>query len=320
MAQTPATGCGKEAGRGGALARRWTALPGNVRGAVWITLSALSFTLMAAVIKLLGAALSSFEIAFFRSLFGLAFTLPFCLKAGPAAFATRRLPMHLGRAACGVTAMFGGYYGITHLPLADATAIGFTKTLFMIVLAVLFLGERVRRRRWMATAAGFAGAVLMLRPGGEGPVFAVLAALAGAAAVSGSVVFVKKLTASERPATILFYYGVISTLVAALPAAAVWRTPSMGELALLATVAGFAVAGQFLAIRGYGAGEATAVMPFGYARLIFAGLIGFLFFAELPDAWSLAGAAVIVASTLYIGLREAAKGRRGPLGDPDSQP
>lgn len=301
-----------------AAERRWARLPANLRGAVWITLASLAFTFMAATIKTLGPGMSSFEIAFFRCLIGLVITLPFCLRAGSAAFATRRPGMHFGRATAGVSAVFCGYYGITHLALADVTAISFTKTLFMILLAVLFLNETVHRRRWTATAIGFTGVLIMLRPGGEGPAFATLVALAGAASVSAGIVFVKKLARTEKPVTILFYYGVISTLVSFPPAAYVWKTPAIEELALLILVAALAVTGQFLAIRGYGAGEVTAVVPFGYMRLVFAGLVGFALFAEVPDAWSLAGAAVIAASTLYIGLREAKQGRRPAAAEPDA--
>ncbi len=303
-----------------ALARRWERLPGNVRGAAWITLSALAFTLMATTIKALGPAIGNFEIAFFRSLFGLCLMLPFCLRAGAARLATKRVGLHLGRAAAGVAAMLCGYYGYIHLPLADATAISFTKTLFMIVLAVLFLGETVQRRRWAATAAGFLGVLIMLRPGGEGPVFATLVALMGAAAVSVGIVFVKKLSETETPVTILSYYGVLSTLATLPLALAAWTAPTSKQLALMALVAVLAVLGQFCAIRGYRSGEATALVPFGYSRLIFAAVVGFVLFREVPNLWSLAGATVIALSTLYIALREARRGRRPPSPEPGAEP
>ncbi len=319
MAPAPVTAPASLRAVATAVIRAWERLPGNVQGAAWITASALTFTLMATTIKALGPHMTSFEIAFFRSLFGLCITLPFCLRAGIPGFATRRPALHLGRAAAGVSAMLCGYYGYIHLPLADAVAISFTKTLFMIVLAVLFLGESVHRRRWSATAVGFVGVLIMLRPGGGAPVVATLAALAGAASVSAGIVFVKKLSGTERPATILFYYGVIATLATLPPALLVWTPPDSQQLALLALLALLAVSGQFCAIRGYRVGEATALVPFGYSRLIFAAVIGFLLFAEVPDLWALAGAAVIALSTLYIGLREAIRGKRPASGEPGAQ-
>jgi len=294
-----------------AFLRRWRALPANLRGAVWTTLAALSFTVMAAVIKTLGSRLDSFEIVFFRCVFALAVTFPFLLREGGAAFRTRRLGLHLSRAATGMLAMFCGYYGITKLPLADATVIGFTRALFMIPLTVLLLGERVQIARWAAAAVGFLGVVVMLRPGGEGPVLAVLVAFLGAGFTALGIVQVKKLAATEHPATILVFYNFATTLLSLPTVFPVWITPTLSELALLGLVAGLAGLGQFFTIRGYGIAEASAVVPFGYSRMIFAPLLGLAFWGEIPDGWSLAGGAVIVGSTLFIALRETRRKRGG---------
>lgn len=288
-----------------ALVRRWDLLPVNIRGSIWVTLAALTFTLMAGVIKTLGARLDSFEISFFRCLFALIVTFPFALREGPAAFRTQHLGLHLARAGVGVLAMFCGYYGITKLPLADVTTIGFTRALFMIPLAVLFLGEKVHLARWTATAAGFIGVLVMLRPGGEGPVFAVLVALAAAAFTAGGIVLIKKLSETEHPVTILVFYNFATTLVSFPTIFPVWTAPTLRELVLLGVVAALAGIGQFCTIRGYADSEASAVVAFGYSRMIFALGIGFLIWGEIPDLWSLGGAAIIVASTLFIGLREA---------------
>lgn len=293
----------------GLLLRRWDAIPVNLRGAAWVTLSATAFTVMAGVIKSLGAHLDSFEIAFFRCIFALIVTLPFALREGPAALRTKRPLVHIGRAATGMLAMFCGYYGITKLPLADATTIGFTRALFMIPLAVFFLGERVQTARWIATVTGFIGVIIMMRPGGEGPLWALLVALAGAFFTAGGIVFVKKLAETEHPATILVFYNFATTLMSLPTVFAVWVTPSLRELVLLALVAGLAGIGQFCTIRGYAIAEASAVVPFGYARLVLAGAIGFVFWDEVPDAWSLGGGGIILVSTLFIALREARRRR-----------
>jgi len=290
---------------------RWDGLPATIRGTVWVTLAALSFTCMAAIIKTLGARLDSFEIAFFRCLFALAVTLPFALREGPAAFRTNVLALQMGRAAVGLGAMFCGYYGITKLELADATTIGFTRALFMIPLAVLFLGEKIRAARWIATVAGFAGVIVMMRPAGGAPLFPMLIALAGALFTAAGIVLVKKLAERENPVTILLYFNFTTTLVSLPTVFPVWITPRLHELVLLALVAGFAGAGQLCTIRGYGIAEASALVPFGYGRLVFALALGFVFWGEIPDIWSLTGAAIIIASTLFIGLREA-RGKRPP--------
>jgi drug/metabolite transporter (DMT)-like permease len=296
-----------------AFRQHWESWPHNIRGAVWVLLAALSFTVMAAVIKTLGSRLDSFEIAFFRCVFALAVTFPFLLREGEAAFRTQRLGLHLSRAAVGMLAMFCGYYGITKLPLADATVIGFTRALFMIPLAVFFLGERVQAARWTATVTGFLGVLVMLHPGGQGPVLAALVALLGAAFTAAGIVQVKKLAETEHPATILVFYNFFTTLISLPTVIPVWVTPRFSELVLLGLVASLAGMGQFCTIRGYAIAEASAVVPFGYARLIFAPVMGLLFWGEIPDAWSAAGAGIIIASTLFIALREARKRRRAAL-------
>ncbi len=287
---------------------RFHALAPNLRGALWVLAAALFFSTMALTAKALGSHLDSFQIAFFRAFFGLVVLLPFVLRAGLAELKTRRPGMHLARGTIGALAMFCGFYAITHLKLADAVAITYTRQLFLIILAVLFLGETVRLRRWSATAVGFVGVLVMLRPGAELEM-ASLVALLGAFLIAVVNVFVKKLAATDRPLTLLLYFGVISTAVTLVPALMVWRAPSAAELVLLVLVGALGAAAHACMVRGFALGEATAVMPFDYMRLLFAGVVGFLVFAELPDRWTVAGAAIIVASTLYIALRELRLGK-----------
>ncbi|HEX2115527.1 MAG TPA: DMT family transporter, partial [Alphaproteobacteria bacterium] len=153
-------------------------LPDNARGALWMLGAVTAFAMMDALIKWVGQTLDPFQIALFRCLFGGLFVLPFALRHGPAAIRTRRWGGHLGRALIGYTAMTLGFYAVTHLPLADATALSFTRPLFMILLAVLFLNEQVRWRRWSATGVGFLGVLVMARPGEGGFEFAALIAIA----------------------------------------------------------------------------------------------------------------------------------------------
>ena len=283
----------------------WNGLPDNLRGAVWQVLSNLAFAVMAVAVKTVGQTIDSFEIAFFRCFFGLIFTLPFLFRAGRVRFATTRMGAHFSRAALGVAAMFCGFYALTHLPLAEATTISFTKTLFTIPLAVLVFGEAVHWRRWSATAAGLGGVVLILRPQGGEFDQALMVALLAAALVAAVIVTIKSLARTEQAATILFYYGVFSTGISLVPALWDWRIPNPEECVLLAGVAILGVSGQFCNIRSYRLGEATAMAPFGYLRLIFAGFFGYILFAERPDLWVWIGAGIIIASTLYIAMQEA---------------
>ena len=288
---------------------RLRGLPGNARGALWMLGAVTAFATMDALIKWVGQTLDPFQIAFFRCLFGGLFVLPFALRGGPAALRTRRWGGHLGRALIGYTAMSLGFYAVTHLPLADATALSFTRPLFMIVLAVLFLGEQVRWRRWSATGVGFLGVLVMARPGQGGFDHAALVAIAATLFVAGVGVMLKRLSTTERPETIIFYFTVISSLMALGPALYVWRTPSWTDMAIMVLLGALGSLGQYQSIRAYRIAEATAVDPVDYARLLIATGFGLSLFGELPDLWTVAGALIIIASTLYITRREARLGR-----------
>ncbi len=291
-----------------ALAERWAALPANARGAVWVLLASAGFSFMAALVKLLSADLNSFQIAFFRCAVGLCVTVPLVAPAWRTAFRTQALGLHLGRAVAGISAISCGFYAFAHLPLATATAITFTKPLFMIVLAVLFLGETVRWRRWAATLVGFGGVLIMLRPGVAAFDPAMLVSLAQALSIAVAVLLVKRMPPGESTLTVLFYFAVLSTLGLLWPALAVWQTPSWTQLGLLLLMGLSGVAAQAAVVTGYRLGEATAVVPFDYTRLLFAAAFGFMLFVEVPDVFTVLGAAVIVASTITIARHESRAG------------
>jgi len=197
------------------------------------------------------------------------------------------------------------FYALANLPLATAVTILFAKPLFMIVLAVLFLGETVRWRRWLATAVGFAGVLLMVRPAGGGEAGPAMVALLAALLTAVVLVLIKKMTATERPAAVLFYFSVSASIGTLGPALAVWTTPPPMEFALLLAMGAFGSLGQYFGIRAFHAGEATAVAPVDYSTLLFSGLIGYVAFAEIPDRETVIGGAIVVTSTLYIVIREA---------------
>jgi drug/metabolite transporter (DMT)-like permease len=305
-----------ERGRRVRWVARARALPGNVRGALWMLLAAMMFSAAEALIKALGRTIDSFEIAFFRCFLGGVFILPFMMRAGVSALRTQRLGGHLLRAGAGYAATATAFYALTHLPLADATALSFARPLFVVILAVLFLGEPVRWRRWTATAVGFGGVLVMARPDGAALDIATIVALVSAFFVAVVTVAIKRLAETERPETIIFYFATVSSLLSIGPALYVWRTPTAGEFALLLLMGALGSIGQYFTIRSFRIAEATAVDPVDYTRLLLATLIGIAVFAEVPDLWTLLGAAIIVASTLYITRREARLGRAVAAGPP----
>lgn len=285
-----------------AAAARLSALPGNVRGPLFLLVSGLIFAAMNVTIKLLGTRLGTGEIAFFRALVGWMFYWPF-IAFDPGALRTRYGGTHAVRGVGGGASMLLSFHALILLPMADATAYGFTRSLFLIVLAVTILREPVRLRRLGATVVGFVGVLIMLQPQG-GLQFAALTALSSAFINAWIVVLVKRLMAVEKPVTVLFYFGLSTTLVTSVPAFLDWQAPTAHEWGLLIVMGILGGAAQSLVIRAYRAAEATILAPFDYVPLLYATLLGYLFFADLPTVWTIAGAAIIVAANLYITYRE----------------
>jgi drug/metabolite transporter (DMT)-like permease len=288
----------------------------NVEGAIWIVLACVFFTTMSAIAKLLGEGLHPFQVAFGRAFFGLAILAPFILVTGPSQVLTSRWWLHVTRAALGTGAMLSGFYAITHLPLAEATALSFTKPLFQVLLAAFFLHEVVRLRRWSATAAGFLGVLVMVRPTGQVVDVAILVGLLGALLSAFVAVTIRELVRTERPLVILFYLGVVGSTISGSLAAPVWQPLDLAQVGLMVLMAAVGSVGQLCVMRGFRLGEASAMAPFDYTRLPISALYGLLLFSETPGLHTVVGAAIIAGSTLYIARREAvlAKGGAPPGG------
>jgi drug/metabolite transporter (DMT)-like permease len=292
------------------LERHWRKLPGNFRGAFWMLGAALSFIIVQAFTKALGGNIPSAEIAFFRAAIGSVAVIPFLMQRGLGAFTTQNLPFHIGRGVFGAMAIFLMVYAIVHMPIAEATVIGFTRMLFLIVLAVLFLGETAHWRRWMATLAGFCGVVLMLRPGDETFQLAALSALGAAFCFAAAHTCIKKCTQrKDHPMTVQTYYAAISTSLMLLPAIWVWITPSWEQMLLLLGMGVMSGVAQTCTAYAYNSGEATFVAPFDYTRLLWAALVGWFLFAEPLGFMTLMGAAVIIGSNAYIARRQTLENR-----------
>lgn len=278
---------------------RWLALPDNFRGSVWVAAAVVVFSVMTALIKFLGAQIPVVQILFVRQAVVVAFITPALWRGFPEALRTERLGLHLFRSVCSLAAMLAGFTAIVHLPLAEATTIGFAKTLFVTVLAVLVLGELVDARRWTATVVGFVGVVVVVRPSGEGLDAYALLAVLSAVFVATIQIAVRILGRTERPLTILAYQALVLTTLLAPAAIVFWVPPTPAEWGLLGLVGLAATAGQWCNINGFRVGEAAAIAPIDYGRLLLATVIGLWFFAEVPSVWTFVGAALIVGSTVY---------------------
>ena len=297
---------------------RWGGLPGNLRGGVWFLAGAAILSVMLALIKLAGQSLHVTEILFFRQLTMVAIALPAIVHGYPGSLKTARPDLQLARIGIAFGAMMLGFTAVIHLPLAEATTLGFSKTFFMTILGIVVLGEAVRARRWAALAAGFVGVLIILWPGAgdgaehgaeNGDAIYRLASIASACLVAGVMVLIRKLAQVDRPVTILSYQAVGVGLLMFAPMLWFWKTPSPWEAGLLVLIGAIAAAGQYVNILALRAAEAGALAPLDFTRLVFAGALGLAMFGEWPAERVFLGAAVIVGAALYTLHRERRAGR-----------
>jgi drug/metabolite transporter (DMT)-like permease len=179
--------------------------------------------------------------------------------------------------------------------------------LFVTVAAVLVLGEKVGPRRMIATGVGFLGVLIMLRPGQDGVNIYLLLALAGALSGSGIVITVRMLAQTEKTTTILLYQAIVLMAALVPPTIQWWETPTPREWLLVLLVGVFGTLGQWLITKAFQVGEASALAPLDFVRLLIATAIGYFIFAEVPDATSFLGAAIVVGATIYTVRRNAMK-------------
>lgn len=291
------------------LRERLAALPGNVRGALWLLLSSVLFSVMALAAKLagtdwrldgvlVGPALPSIEVTFFRSCSTLLATLPFILRNGRRAVSSARPLLAVLRGCLGASGMLCNFHALIHLPLATAVAIQFARPLFLLALAALILREWISKRRTAVALAGFLGVLIIVRPGTETDP-AMLVALAGCVLLASSIILLRILSRTDDTVSLLFYSGVAGTLFTLVPSLLAWQWPTAEQWGLIVVIGVFGVAGQSCFMKGYAAGEASAMAPFDYTRLLFATLWGFLVFGQLPDLWTWVGTGILLAATWY---------------------
>jgi len=253
--------------------------------------------------------LDALQILFFRFFFGLLFLAPLFMLSGGVDLGTRRFGLHLLNGFFQVTATACMFVGLSLIQIAEATALTFTAPLFVTAGAAFFLGETVRLRRWTATAVGFAGALIILRPGAQAISLPALVVLVGSAFVAGGILTTKSLSRTEAPDTIALYLTLLMAAMSLPVALTVWRMPSMETFGWLAGTGLSGSLGLMAMVRAYRAADASVVMPFRYIALLFSGAFGYLLFDELPDRWTWVGAAVIVSAALYTARREVRLGR-----------
>jgi drug/metabolite transporter (DMT)-like permease len=285
-------------------------------------LSTLLFAVMSVLVRDLGKTAPVGQLVFFRSAFAILPVVAIYAWRGELAGAVRtsRPLGQLGRGLLSVGGMFSNFSALTRLPLADATAISFASPLITVALAAILLKERVRIYRWSAVGVGFAGVIVMLVPHFEpghyaaigaataavGSLFALTAAICNA----GTVIQTRRLTQSESTSSIVFYFSLVCTLAGALTLPFGWHTPTLGELTALIALGILGGLAHLLLTESYRHAAASVVAPFDYTMMLWALLLGYWVFGELPAPLVYVGAAIVSAAGLYVLWRERQLGLR----------
>jgi drug/metabolite transporter (DMT)-like permease len=277
----------------------------------------LLFALMFAAVKWLGPEFPTGQIVFWRSAIGILVIVAMALATGgPSLLMTRRIDAHAFRSLSGVASMFCNFAAFTLLPLADATTLGFAQPLFVVALAAVILGERVRIYRWSAVLTGLLGVLIIVGPyiefGGSHLMGAALA-IAGAALSAVAMIYLRRMSAHEHSVTIAFYFMATTSVIGLCTALFGWVTPTPQQMLVLLMTGLFGGAGQLFLSFSYRYVEASALAPFDYTALIWATALGYFVFGELPMLQVWLGAAIIVAAGLFILWREHRLGKARAL-------
>ena len=276
-----------------------------VRSAIWAALAALFFAIMVTSVRFMEGKFDAFEIVFVRALVGLLIILPLVFRSGLGALRTTKLPLHIVRTLFALLGMATLYYAVVLMPVAEAIALTFLIPLLTTIAAGVVLREKVGIHRWAATLIGFAGAMIIIRPGIIPIGFPVLLVLLSSVLYAGAWSCVKVLTRTDAAAVTVFWLNLLMLPLTAIPLVFLWVTPGWGDVIPLLIMAVSGWLAHFCQARAFAISDASAIMPFDFLRLPSAALFGFLLFAEVIDAWTWVGAVIIFAAGYYITRREA---------------
>jgi drug/metabolite transporter (DMT)-like permease len=274
-----------------------------------VCFASLTFAMLFACVKLLGSGYSPLQVLLMRYGIGLAFSMPFLWRAGPALWQTGEPFAHVVRALYGLASSFSLYFAVTRMPIATVTAISFAMPLFLTVLSVPLLKESVGWRRATAAVVGFCGVLIIVNPGAHLN-WVALVALAGAFFYAMAVVSIRQLSRREPANRIYFLYAAANIVVTGVAMPWVWITPPWEDMLIFVLIGILGAAAQYAFLVAYRHAPATVLAPFDYTQILFALAIGYFAWAETPAPQSFIGGAVIIGSGIFIWWRERQLGRR----------
>jgi drug/metabolite transporter (DMT)-like permease len=291
-----------------------TSNPATVRGALWMVGTVLSFAAMAVAVRELQRHMGLFQILFLRSVVMLLIVAAMVPRAGTVALRTQRPGTHVSRNLLHFAGQYCWVYSIGALTLATVFAIEFTMPVWVALLAAAFLGERLRAHRLVQLACGLAGVLIILRPGAGTFHPAALVMIAGSFCYAGTMVFTKRLSATDTPLTVLFWMSMVQTPIALVAALPRWVAPTAADLPWTIAIGVASYTAHYCMTRSMQLVDATVAVPIDFIRLPLIAVIGALYYAEPFDPLVIAGAAVIFAGTYY---SLAVDRRGGPSGPPN---
>ncbi|MSO93672.1 MAG: DMT family transporter [Rhodospirillales bacterium] len=279
-------------------------MSGTLRGMAFMVLATLALIIMGTIARTIATELHAIEVAFFRSLFGFLVFLPFFVRYGWGPLKTERLGLHALRGLLQAVALLTAFVGLSLIPLAKYVALDFSAPLFATLLAILLLGEPLRFRRVAALAVGFAGALVIVRPGFIEFDTGTLCMLIAAASWGIALVVIKVLTRTDSSVTLTIYSTIFTTPIALVAAMFVWQWPTASQLAWLLLVGALGSFAHVCQAQAFKEGDVTAIMPLEFLKLVWASVLGYLVFAEVVDVWTWVGGAMIFGSAMTAGLSE----------------
>ncbi len=270
----------------------------------FIIVSCLAFSVMNNIIRYASSDMNSWQMVFFRNVMSLLIISPFVLRKGMSGLKTSSIKLYFLRSLTGLIAMCSWFYSLALLPVAEATALGFTLPIFASLLAIIFFKEKADFLRILAIAIGFLGSLIILRPDSGIFGFGALVALFASFMMAVSSLLIKRLSKTDKAITMVFYMTAIMTPLS-LPMAVIHWQPFEETMMLLMFGIGLtSTIGQYFLSRAYAIAEMMVLMPFDFFRLIFSASIAAIIFAEYPDMLTFVGAAVILTSAFFSIKRE----------------
>lgn len=289
--------------------RRMERLPANVRALLWSMTAGLLFVLLNSLMRGLSLVLDPFETQFLRYLMGIVVMLPLMARAGLAAYKPKNIAGQFTRGGVHTVGLVLWFIALPHITIADVTAIGFTGPIFIMLGAVLVFKEPMRWERWVAAGLGLAGVLIVVAPkltGGGGAYNLVM--LASSPVFAASFLITKALTRYERPEVIVAWQSITVTLLSLPLALWHWQWPGPVQWLLFLLCGLLGSTAHYCLTRSYATADISATQSVKFLELVWATLIGWIWFSDEPSRSTLVGGVVICASTLWIARREA----RGP--------